>query len=72
MQYYDSYVVPVHKALQTPRFDPAADSIKGKKLNIRDDTRLLGSPLHKAMLKTWNDYWVGAGGEPPKEGAGGD
>lgn len=72
MQYYDSYVVPVHKALQTPRFDPAADSVKGKKLNIRDDARLLGSPLHKEMLKTWNEYWVGAGGEPPKEGAGGD
>ncbi len=64
MQYYDSYVVPVHKALQTARFDPAAESIVGKKKNIRDDTRLLGSDLHKSMLKSWNGYWIGAGGDP--------
>jgi iron(III) transport system substrate-binding protein len=61
LQYYDSYVIPVHEALQQPRFVSVFDSIKGKKKNIRDDT-LLGSPMHKKMLKTWNSYWSGATG----------
>ncbi|HEY4135662.1 MAG TPA: extracellular solute-binding protein [Alphaproteobacteria bacterium] len=70
MQYFDSYVVPVHKDLQIPQFDPASESIVGKKKNIRDDTRLLGSDLHKQMLKSWNGYWLGAGGDPSAGGEG--
>jgi iron(III) transport system substrate-binding protein len=58
MQYYDSYVVPVHEALQRPPFVSDFVNVAGKKKNIRDES-LLGSDLQKKMLEVWNGYWTG-------------
>lgn len=57
MQYYDSYVIPVHHALDQPRFVSVYDSVKGKRKSIRNDS-ILGSEMHKKMLKTWSAYWT--------------
>jgi iron(III) transport system substrate-binding protein len=59
MQYAVTYAVPVHKALQLPRFVPFADTIAGKKLSIRDDA-LLMSDLNKKMGEQWDEYWNSA------------
>jgi iron(III) transport system substrate-binding protein len=57
LQYAESFAVPVHKALQSPRFLSFADTIVGKPVLVRDDA-LLGDEKHKHMLKLWNDYWT--------------
>lgn len=61
MQYYDSYVVPVHKALQIPPFVSDFVNVAEKKKIIRDES-LLGSDMQKKMIEVWNGYWTGAGG----------
>jgi iron(III) transport system substrate-binding protein len=61
MQYYKSYVVPVHKDLQIPPFVSDFVSVVGKKKNIRDEA-LLGSDMQKKMLAVWNGYWTGETG----------
>ena len=57
LQYATSGSVPIHKALQKPRFIPFADTILGKPTATRDE-EVLGSDLHKAMLKSWSTYWT--------------
>ncbi|MFM2129287.1 MAG: hypothetical protein RL477_833 [Pseudomonadota bacterium] len=57
LQFVTSSSVPSHKALQHRRFVPFADTIVGKPSVVRDE-ELLGGPLHKAMLETWNSYWT--------------
>jgi iron(III) transport system substrate-binding protein len=69
LQYYKSYVIPVHKALQQPRFVSIFDSVKGKKLSVRNDT-ILGSAMHKRLVKTWNGYWTSPVGKGRKKGRG--
>jgi iron(III) transport system substrate-binding protein len=66
LQYYDSYVIPVHTALQQPRFVSVFDSIKGKKLSVRDDV-ILGSAMHKKLVKMWNGYWTSPVGKGRKK-----
>ena len=66
LQYYKSYVIPVHKALQSPQFVSVFDSVQGKKESVRDDA-VLGSDLHKKMLTMWNGYWTSPVGEAPKK-----
>ena len=61
MQYYDSYVVPVHKDLQIPPFVSDFVNVAGKKKNIRDES-LLGSDMQKKMLEVWNGHWAGTAG----------
>jgi iron(III) transport system substrate-binding protein len=61
MQYYDSYVVPVHKDLQIPPFVSDFVNVSGKKKNIRDES-LLGSDMQKKMLEVWNGYWAASTG----------
>ena len=61
MQYYDTYVVPVHKDLQRPPFVSDFVNVAGKKRNVRDES-LLGSEMQKKMLEVWNHYWTGPGG----------
>jgi iron(III) transport system substrate-binding protein len=61
MQYYDSYVVPVHKDLQIPPFVSDFVNVAGKKKNIRDES-LLGSDMQKKMLDVWNGYWAASAG----------
>ncbi|MFM1817023.1 MAG: hypothetical protein RLZ98_3718 [Pseudomonadota bacterium] len=56
LQYFKTSSVPVHKALQLPRFVPFADTIIGKPAALRDDA-LLGSELHKKMLAAWTANW---------------
>ena len=65
-QYYKSYIIPAHKALDQPRFSSVSEQIKGKKKSVRDD-EVLGSDLHKKMLATWNGYWTSPVGEAPKK-----
>ncbi|HEX9743237.1 MAG TPA: extracellular solute-binding protein [Nitrospiraceae bacterium] len=60
LQYAKTSAVPVHKALQSPRFVPFSETTIGKPAIVRDD-QLLGSDLHKKMLKTWNSYWTASG-----------
>jgi iron(III) transport system substrate-binding protein len=62
MQYASSFAVPVHKDLQLPQFVPFADTITGKKANVRDDA-LLVSDTNKKMDALWDKYW---GGSAPK------
>jgi len=62
MQYATSFAVPVHKDLQLPQFVPFADTIVGKKANVRDDA-LLVSDTNKKMDALWDKYW---GGSAPK------
>jgi iron(III) transport system substrate-binding protein len=62
MQYATSFAVPVHKDLQLPQFVPFADTITGKKANVRDDA-LLVSDTNKKMDALWDKYW---GGGAPK------
>jgi iron(III) transport system substrate-binding protein len=61
MQYYNSYVVPVHKDLQIPPFVSDFVNVAGKKKNIRDES-LLGSDMQKKMLEVWNGYWAASTG----------
>jgi len=58
MQYATSFAVPVHKDLQLPQFVPFADTITGKKANVRDDA-LLVSDTNKKMDALWDQYWGG-------------
>jgi ABC-type Fe3+ transport system substrate-binding protein len=60
LQYEKTFAVPVHKALQTQRFLPFADTIIGKPELVRDDA-LLGSDQNKKMMETWNGYWTAGG-----------
>ena len=62
LQYADSYAVPANRALQSDKFIPFIDTIKGKPVAIRDDS-VLGNQMHKNMLKMWNGYWGGSGGK---------
>jgi iron(III) transport system substrate-binding protein len=70
MQYYKSYIIPAHTALDLPRFSSVSDLVKGKKRSIRDD-EILGTDMHKAMLKMWNGHWTSPVGEGPKKKRGG-
>jgi iron(III) transport system substrate-binding protein len=62
MQYYDSYVVPVHKDLQIPPFVSDFVNVAGKQKNVRDES-LLGSDMQKTMSDVWNSYWAGGVGK---------
>jgi len=64
LQYFDSYVVPVHKALLTPQFVSVYEAVEGKKESIRNDG-ILGGELHEKMLKVWNAHWLATGGDAP-------
>ncbi len=57
LQYAETANVPIHKALQNPRFIPFSDTIIGKPSIVRDD-ELIGSDLHKLVSKTWASYWT--------------
>jgi ABC-type Fe3+ transport system substrate-binding protein len=65
LQYAASSSVPSHKALQQRRFVPFADVVSGKPSVIRDE-ELLGGPLHKAMMASWNTYWTKSADEGKK------
>lgn len=58
VQYAVSSAVPVHKALQLPRFVPFADTIIGKPFIVRDDAMLV-SDTNKKMNELWEKYWTG-------------
>ena len=60
VQYATSSAVPVHKALQSPRFVPFADTIVGKPAIVRDDAMLV-SDTNKRMNAMWDGYWTGKG-----------
>ncbi len=60
VQYATSSAVPVHKALQLPRFVPFADTIVGKPAIVRDDAMLV-SDTNKKMNEMWDSYWTGKG-----------
>jgi len=66
LQYYKSYVIPAHKDLDQPRFNSVFDLVKGKKKSVRDDA-LLGSEIHKKMLKMWNANWTNPVGKGRKK-----
>jgi iron(III) transport system substrate-binding protein len=57
LQYATSASVPVHKALQDPRFIPFAETIVGKPSVARGED-MLGSALGNTMLQTWHSYWM--------------
>lgn len=59
LQYTDTFAVPVHKALQSPKFLPFADTIIGKPSVVRDEA-VLGDQLQKRVQDTWNEYWTQA------------
>jgi iron(III) transport system substrate-binding protein len=61
VQYATTYAVPVHKDLQLPQFVPFAETIVGKRANVRDDA-LLVSDTNKKMGELWDSYWGGGGG----------
>jgi iron(III) transport system substrate-binding protein len=61
VQYATTFAVPVHKALQLPRFVPFADTIVGKRAAVRDDA-LLASDTNKKMSELWDTYWAAAPG----------
>ena len=65
MQYAKSFAVPVHKALRSPRFLAFAETIIGKPQIIRDDA-MLGSTMHKRMLKLWKSHWTSPKGKGRK------
>ncbi|MDH3240678.1 MAG: extracellular solute-binding protein [Alphaproteobacteria bacterium] len=72
LQYAATASVPIHKALQQPRFIPFAETIIGKPSVLRDDEQL-NSDLHKRMAKVWASYWtkeVGKGRKRGKKGKG--
>jgi ABC-type Fe3+ transport system substrate-binding protein len=62
LQYTTTFAVPVHKALQLPQFVPFADTIVGKRANVRDDA-LLVSDTNKKMGELWDSYWGGGAGK---------
>ena len=66
LQYYKSYVIPVHKDLDQPRFVSVFDLVKGKKKSIRDDA-ILGGEMHKKMVKMWNANWTSPVGKGRKK-----
>jgi ABC-type Fe3+ transport system substrate-binding protein len=57
LQYSETLAVPVHKALQTSRFLPFADTILGKPHLVRDDA-LLNSDQNKKMMEIWAAHWT--------------
>lgn len=57
IQYATTLAMPIHKAFQTPRFVPFADTILGKPHLVRDDA-LLKSPIADKMQATWDSYWT--------------
>lgn len=59
LQYVETFAVPVHNALQTPKFLPFADTILGKPHLVRDDA-LLTSAIDGKMEATWKKYWEGS------------
>lgn len=61
VQYASTFAVPVHKALQLPQFVPFAETIVGKKADVRDDA-ILVSDTNKKMGELWDSYWGSAGG----------
>lgn len=61
MQYYDTYVVPVHKDLQIAPFVSDFVNVAGKKKSVRDES-LLGSDMQKKMLEVWNGHWAATAG----------
>ncbi len=61
VQYASTFAVPVHKALQLPQFVPFAETIVGKKANVRDDA-ILVSDTNKKMGELWDSYWGSASG----------
>jgi iron(III) transport system substrate-binding protein len=60
LQYATTFAVPVHQALQLPQFVPFAETIVGKRANVRDDA-LLVSDTNKKMGELWDSYWSGGG-----------
>lgn len=64
LQYDKTFAVPVHKALQTARFLPFADTIIGKPELVRDDA-LLVSDTNKKMSETWDAYWTAGSKKAP-------
>jgi len=67
MQYAMTANVPIHKALQNPRFVPFSNTITGKPSLVRDD-ELIGSELHRKVSKVWESYWTKAVGKGRKRG----
>ena len=65
MQYAKSFAVPVHKGLRSPRFLAFAETIVGKPQIIRNDA-MLGSGMHKRMLKLWKSHWTSPKGKKRK------
>jgi ABC-type Fe3+ transport system substrate-binding protein len=61
VQYASTFAVPVHKDLQLPQFVPFADTIIGKRANIRDDS-ILVSDTNKKMSELWDSYWAAGPG----------
>ena len=61
VQYASTLAVPVHKALQLPQFVPFAETIVGKRANIRDDA-ILVSDTNKKMSELWDSYWASGAG----------
>ena len=59
LQYATTFAVPVHQALQLPQFLPFAETIVGKRANVRDDA-LLVSDTNKKMGELWDSYWGGS------------
>ena len=57
IQYATTLAMPIHKAFQTPRFVPFADTILGKPHLVRDDA-LLTNPIAAKMQETWDSYWT--------------
>lgn len=57
IQFATTMAMPIHKAFQTPRFVPFADTILGKPHLVRDDA-LLKSPISAKMQETWDGLWV--------------
>jgi len=68
VQYATTFAVPVHQALQLPQFVPFAETIVGKRANVRDD-QLLVSDTNRKMGELWDSYWSGGAGTKgaPKE-----
>jgi iron(III) transport system substrate-binding protein len=62
IQYAETSAVPVHKALQLPRFLPFPDTMLGKPVQVRNDA-LLESDLHRNMARAWERQWGPSGGQ---------
>ncbi len=65
-QYAATSSVPIHKALQLPRFVPFSKTIVGKKQIIRNDEKL-GNKTHIDMLKLWKTKWTSPVGKGRKK-----